>query len=105
MNREDACRCLVAARGNPFLAAWVSVLDAHQMPHRTAVAPCDWEAAFEDLFQLGLVAAAEFNAVDFKREFRKRTPPERDIEAALAQLATLRSSNDTQEPAMPKFEI
>jgi hypothetical protein len=95
---------LTAARDDPLLAAWVSVLDAHGMPHRTDVAPPDWEDAFEQLFNLGFIASAYFNALDFKREFRHRRPPERDVEAALSALANLRQPS-TQEIEMAEFDL
>jgi hypothetical protein len=79
------------------------VLDRHRMPHRTEVAPHDWAEAFEQLFLLGLVCELAFNAVDFKRLFRCRTPPERDIEAALAALAVLRQPECPKEISMSKF--
>src|SRR5579862_6688749 len=90
VDRAQAELYVAAARGNPFLAAWVSVLDAHQMPPITEVAPADWEQAFEDLFCLGFVTDGQFNAVDFKKSFRRKPPPARDVESALAALSELR---------------
>ncbi len=92
MDRAQAELYVAAARGNPFLAAWVSVVDAHQMPPITEVAPADWEEAFEDLFCLGFVTDGQFNAVDFKKSFRRTPPPARDVEAALAEPTNWRPS-------------
>jgi hypothetical protein len=98
---------LVAAEDNPLIAAWISVLDEHGMHCRTEIAPQDWEAAFEDLFSLGFVDHSDFNALDFKRAFRRRPPPIADVEAALNRLASLRQLADEdhhQEISMSKSD-
>jgi hypothetical protein len=105
MDRPQARLYLAAAGGDPFLAAWVSVLDRHHMHHRTDVAPYDWEDAFEELFNLELVSDEQFNAIDYKRVFRRRTPPVNDVEAALSALAALRQPASTKEVRMSKFDI
>ncbi len=105
MTRDRAALYLAAARSNPFLAAWVGVLDEHAMHYRTEVAPPDWEAAFEELFNLGFVSEDQFNRVDFKREFRRKPPPARDIEAALSSLAAMRCEQEIEENDMSKFDL
>lgn len=102
MDCEQAELYVAAAQGNPFLAAWVSVLDAFGMPPITEVAPADWEDAFEALFHLGLVTDEQFNSVDFKKSFRRKPPPARDVESALAALSSLRRSNQLEESPMTK---
>jgi hypothetical protein len=102
VERAEAELYVAAARGNPFLAAWVSVLDTFGMPPITEVAPTDWEDAFEDLFHLGFIADEQFNAVDFKKSFRQRPPPARDVESALAELAVLRQPYQLEDCLMAR---
>jgi hypothetical protein len=104
VNRTLAELYLAAARNDPFLASFIRVLDEHQMGHRTEVAPHDWEEAFEQLFNLGLIPCDQFNRIDFKHAFRSSTPPVRDVEAALAELARLREAQDRKENPMSGFD-
>lgn len=104
MNEARARLYLAAARDDPLVAAWIRILDEHQLPARTEVAPVDWQEAFADLFWLGLVSADVFNAIDFKHRLCQLIPSTRAIDRALSRLADLRAEGHHQEYLMDKFD-
>jgi len=99
MNPLAAQEYYDASLGNPFLAAWISVLHEHNMPYATEVAPHDWEEAFEQFWSLGYMTDDQFNSVNFKKEFRRKRPPPSDISQALGRLVK------EVQVAKPEFEV
>jgi hypothetical protein len=98
MNRGEAELFLVAARDNPFVAAWISVLDEYKAPPNCQIAPQDWWDAYQEFFNLGLILETDFRSIDVTRTFfGKMWPTNLQIQDALCQLRTLRAMHETKE--------
>jgi hypothetical protein len=104
MTEARARLYLAAACDDPLVAAWVSILDAHRLPPRAEIARFDWQDAFGDLFNHGLVADDFFNAVDFKRDLNAITPSACVIDQALDRLTDLRAQAHLETLRMDKFD-
>ena len=82
----------MAARDEPLIASWVSVLDKYKMPCSCDVAPNDWWDAYQDFYQFGLVSEQDFNSVDTKEIFdRKKKPDQSLVSAAMGHLSILKN--------------
>jgi hypothetical protein len=104
MTEARARLYLAAARNDPLVAAWIAILDEHQLPARAEIAPGDWQETFADLFWLDLISPDAFNAVDFKNRLSQLIPSSRAVDEALQRLFDLRAENEFLEVLMDKLD-
>ena len=91
---------LVAAKNNPFVASWIAVLDAYQMPSFAELTPGDWWESFQDFWHEGFVGDATMMSLNVDKEFWKKTPPRKEIYEAHAALDKMR-----KEGQMVNFDV
>ena len=99
MNKDAAEKYLVAARDNPFVAAWVAVLDFHKCPSHAEIAGGDWFDAFQEFYLYGLVSEEHMQRIDIdKTFFRNRRPSGVEIQQTLNNLRVINSMSEEEDP-------
>ena len=98
MNKAVALQYLIAARDNPFVAAWISIIDTFKVVADADVTREDWFEAFQCLWNLDLVPEERFRQIDIDRTFfSKRRPSSLEIQDALVNLKLLRAMSTPEE--------
>lgn len=97
MRHHDAAHYYEAARDDPFVAAWISVLDQYHLSPSVEVPPNDWWAAFQDFYHQGYYAEDFFRHLDTKKAFAQQPLPH-VIESALMRLHELRAQEKEAFP-------
>lgn len=101
MNLDRARECLVAAKRDPVVAAWICVLDEYDLPPNTPIAPEDFWGTFEQFYCQDLIDDDQYyndETAEKIRAGRKSIKPVQ-IHDALGRLTALRVPKGS---AMPK---
>jgi hypothetical protein len=98
MTQDEALMYLVASRDNPYVAAWLAVLDVNKLPVCTPIAPHDWWDSFQAVYLHGLVSDEHFATIDIaKTFFGVKQPSSAELSDATHQLKHLRQLAKPEE--------
>lgn len=101
MDQDTALLYMTAARSDPFLAAYVAVLDEHLLGHSVPIHGDEWWASFQQFVNHGLVPDYMYVNLDVDRVFYRRARPKPTaVDGALFHVKRLRAMREDREDPM-----
>lgn len=101
MHKDQAELYLAATNGDPFVAAWVAVIDANDMPPHTPIAEQDWWESFQELYFHDLIPTYRFGNIDISKTFfGSKRPSPVAVHRACSFLKLMRADSAGEEKSM-----